>query len=150
MNSNGQGRLAHIGMTVESIERTYEFYHKYFGFELLFTDLFDENYINSANYIFHVPEHTVCRFGFMQDAHGTAIELFEFNNKLPFELPPWNKPGFHHLCIEVEDVQKQYAWMRADGITFCEEPRPRQRKVNGKTKYLVFLQDPDGNYLELH
>ena len=47
-----QGRLAHVGMSVESITRTYDFYHKYFGFELLFTDQFDETYISSANYIF--------------------------------------------------------------------------------------------------
>lgn len=55
--------------------------------------------------------------------------------------------GWHHLALEVEDVDAAYAELAARGVPFQEPPAgfPPEAPL----LRIAFLADPDGNLLEL-
>lgn len=145
-----KSELVHVGLTVADLNRTYEFYHKYFGFELLLKDCFDADYIRNLNKVFRLEDGIVCDFAFIKAPDGGCLELFNFKKTIGGEAIIWNRPGYHHICLDVPDVRKKYEEMLTDGIEFCFEPRIRLRTNPADEKYYTFLYDPDGNYVELH
>lgn len=135
----------HIGMTVSSLERTLEFYHRYFGFEQLGEiGVFSEDFIAAHNALYHQKAGTYARFCFMRSRDGVVFELFEFH---PLAAPDtvWNRPGLHHICLKTEHMQQTYEKMQADGVHFFFPPDMRAVP----TEHWVFLEDPDGNLIEL-
>ena len=53
-----------------------------------------------------------------------------------------------HVCIEVNDIAKAYADLKAKGVKFVSEPVMFDLEAEGKIG-CVFFMDPDGYVLEL-
>ena len=138
--------LTHIGITVTDIDKFVDFYGKYFGFELRARGVFPPEFIAGAPTLYRLKEGSYSDFAFLAAPNGVVLELFKFNELLPSEELVWNRPGYHHLCVNVENVPDLYAAMSADGVEFFFEPK--QMGPNPGAHW-VFLKDPDGNMIEL-
>mgnify|MGYP001123425073 CR=1 FL=1 len=142
-----KAEIMHIGLTVSDIDKTIDFYQKHFGFELERKDVFPPEFIGAVPQLYRQKEGTYSDFAFLKSPNGIVLELFQFSTNEPAEEPVWNKPGYHHISIKVDDIHETYKKMSADGVEFFFEP-----KVKGDSEELahwVFLKDPDGNMIEL-
>lgn len=137
----------HIGMTVSNFERTADFYTRYFGFQTTLDSRFKPEFFEAYKSLYHLPEGTGCRFGFLKSPDGAVIEIFQFSTQKPHEAAVWNTPGYHHICLKVPDIKQICQRMKMDGVRFFFEPSARG--MHGEDKYWVFLKDPDGNMIEL-
>lgn len=147
---DAKSKLTHMGLTVADIDRTYTFYHKHFGFERVLDGVLDENYIRNFQHVFRLEDGMTCDFSVLQAPNGFCLELFCFKKTVDGEAVVWNRPGYHHICLDVPDVRDKFMEMVADGVTFCIEPSPRWNTVPEDGKFFAYLFDPDGNYIELH
>ena len=138
--------LTHIGITVTDIDKFVDFYQKYFGFELKMRGTFPPEFIAGSPTLYRLEEGAYSDFAFLAAPNGFTLELFQFNRLLPAEEPIWNKPGYHHLCLRVENVPEKHKEMAADGVEFFFEPKPMGPAAGA---HWVFLKDPDGNMIEL-
>ena len=77
----------------------------------------------------------------------TFIELFEYSSPTPTpqaaDRPVCNH-GITHICLDVTDVDTEYARLKEAGMVFHSEPQIIDE--NFKT---VYGRDPDGNVVEL-
>lgn len=135
----------HVGLTVRSLDRTIEFYTKYFGFELEMRGTFSEDFIREHNSLYQVEEGTYSDFCFLKSADGIVLEVFEFHPIENENQTVWNRPGYTHICLKVADIFEAYEGMKANGVHFFFEPGQRATPE----EHWVFLQDPDGNLIEL-
>ena len=141
-----KGNLIRIGITVRDIEEFAAFYVKYFGFTLTKTGQFGPDFIASSPTLYRLEMGAYADFGFLKSPNGIVLELFQFHPNLPVKDPIWNQPGYHHLCLKVDDVLESYKTMSEDGVEFFFEPKPLGHIPNA---HWVFLKDPDGNMIEL-
>jgi len=76
---------------------------------------------------------------------GTGLEIFEFVVPAPgADTRSVHRPGYTHVCFEVDDLDDEIDRLAAAGMTFWAGPaedRAGQRMVYG--------HDPDGNVVEL-
>ncbi|MEN9935632.1 MAG: hypothetical protein RLZZ387_2211 [Chloroflexota bacterium] len=72
----------------------------------------------------------------------TTVELIEAPGEL---VPP--AVGWHHLAIEVKDVDAAYAELMEKGVPF--HILPKSAPADRPQARLAFFKDPDGNELEL-
>ena len=143
----GKSEFLHVGVTVADLDRTIAFYQKYFGFEVEIKSTFPAEFIGSVPQLYHQKEGVYSDFAFIKSPDGIVLELFQFSDMLPAVDPVWNRPGYHHICLKVENVPEKYKEMAADGVEFYFEPGYRGDPANNE--YWVFLKDPDGNMIEL-
>lgn len=135
----------HVGLTVSDIDRTIEFYKKYFGFELEMKSIFPPDFIGAVPQLYRQKEGTYSHFAFLRSPDGVVLELFQFSTMEAAEQPVWNRPGYHHICLKVASVPETYKKMVADGVEFFFEPKIKIEDG----KHWVFFKDPDGNLVEL-
>jgi catechol 2,3-dioxygenase-like lactoylglutathione lyase family enzyme len=116
--------LAHVCFTVTDLERAIAFYRDGLGLKPAF-DFTDDNGQRYGIY-FHVGGRNF-------------IELFQG------ELdPPIEGQSFRHFCIEVDDIEATVETLRERGIQVSEI------KMGRDHSYQAWIQDPDGNRIELH
>ena len=139
--------IEHVGLSVSSMDRAVEFYRNAFGMELVSRSRFCEGSYEYAKKMAILGlkdasgESALLRLGDMQ------IELFEFASPQPKLAEP-NRPvcdhGISHFCLQVADMQEEYARLKAAGVVFHCEPQhfPGQALV-------TYGRDPDGNVFEL-
>lgn len=141
--------LVHIGMTVTDIDKTIDFYCTHLGFEVdkELRGTFPAEFIASVPQLYRQKEGVYSHYAFLVSPNGVALELFQFSDLLPAELPVWNRPGYHHICIKVDSVPEAYKKMVAAGVEFYFEPGLRGDPKDNL--YWIFLKDPDGNMIEL-
>lgn len=78
---------------------------------------------------------------------GPTLEIICYNQQLPHDRPAANRPGFRHLCFNVDDVDAAFAAVIAAGggslgeVVRTENPRA--------FNHIVYATDPEGNILEL-
>ena len=106
-------RFDHVSIAVKSIDRAYEFFSKYFPITMRSAKTIDEQVAGSF---------------YWQDFHlgGFVVELIE---------DPPNKPGFvtkfiarhgegmHHLSLEVDNLDKLSADLKAGGVRVVDEQK---------------------------
>jgi len=139
--------LVHIGITVTDMDKTIKFYQEHFGFELTRQGTFPPEFIAAAPTLYRLKEGSYSDFAFLSAPNGVVLELFRFNELLPTEEPVWNKAGYHHVCIKVDNVPETYEKMAKAGVEFFFEPR--QMGPNPGVHW-TFLKDPDGNMIEIN
>jgi len=137
----------HVGLTVSDMDRTIAFYEKYFGFAVQWRDVFPPAFIGAHPELYRQREGVYSDFAFLVSPDGIVLELFRFSEQLPAEPAVWNRPGYHHICLKVPSVPEIYGRMAADGVAFFFEPAYKGDPKN--REHWVFLQDPDGNMIEL-
>lgn len=143
----GKSSFVHVGLTVSNLERAVDFYQKYFGFEVVLSGQFPDGFFDEKPTLYRLAEGAGSKIAILQSPDGAQLELFEFLEQTSFRPAEWNTPGYHHICIRVEDVNETYRRMKADGVSFYFEPDYMGDPKDDK--FWVFLQDPDGNMIEL-
>jgi catechol 2,3-dioxygenase-like lactoylglutathione lyase family enzyme len=87
---------------------------------------------------------------------GPRIELIRYNRpRTPrpagVDLP--NAPGLRHMAFRIDDIDATVAKLRAAGVRFFSDvqrvPDSQVTYAGGIRKRLIYLQDPEGNLLEL-
>ncbi len=142
-----KSQFLHVGLTVSDMDRTIEFYKKYFDFKVTLRGVFDADFISAVPQLYKQKEGVYSDFAFIEAPNGIVIELFQFSDMLKPEEPVWNRTGYHHICLVVENVPQKYEEMKADGVEFYFAPGYRSEPEN--EEYWVFFKDPDGNMIEL-
>ena len=80
------------------------------------------------------------------------IELLGGGDPLPKDKPSYTDlgdslgyAGYHHFCINVADMDKTVAELKARGVTIVTEPF----QLDAISRKLAFFADPFGNLIEL-
>ncbi|MFZ5354490.1 MAG: VOC family protein [Bacillota bacterium] len=134
--------ISHSGLTVKSFEKAIKWYNEMFGFVLVAEEFFTKEKVMELFPLYGVSDSTM-KCGFLRAPKGTVLEIFEFSNTAPDAKKCWGQPGFTHLTLDVRNVSKWYEKLKAKGVRFYFEPQK-----TGNVEW-VFLQDPDGNPIEL-
>jgi catechol 2,3-dioxygenase-like lactoylglutathione lyase family enzyme len=116
--------FAHICFSVKDLDSAIAFYQGKLGLRHAF------DFINDRGKRFGVYLHIGGR---------SFIELFQGEVGAPPE-----KPAYKHFCLEVDDIEKTAASLRAQGV----EVTPVQK--GSDQSWQAWLADPDGNRIELH
>ncbi len=116
--------LAHICFTVADLQRSIDFYCRQLGM----TPAFE----------FRRPDGT--HYGqYIHVGGRNFIELF-----IGELAEPAQGQAYRHLCLEVPDIERAVAAFRERGVEVGEI------KLGGDQSYQAWLEDPDGNRIELH
>jgi lactoylglutathione lyase len=123
--------FVHTSIRTSNMERSIDFYSKFFGLKLLSR---------------HEIKQTNAEIAFLQDAEakGCTLELTFFRNQNNFVQPAYEERLFDHLGFEVADMDKTLEAMRKENVAITDEPF----KFNEKTT-IAFIEDPDGTLIEL-
>ena len=116
--------LAHICFTVRDLEKAEAFYRDVLGFRHAF------DFRNEKGEKFGAYLHIRGR---------TFLELFKGASGGPRE-----GQSYQHCCLEVDDIWRSVADLRAKGIEVSEPV------LGSDQSWQAWLADPDGNRIELH
>ncbi len=136
--------LHHTGVATPDMKRLSRFYVDLFHGRILGEFAWDEDTVAmSARLGLAKSAGRLMMLGF----DGARLELFQFDRPviaLPDVPPSVARPGFSHICFEVDDVRGEYARLSDAGMTF--HARPMAMPAGGAFTY---GRDPDGNVVEL-
>jgi len=136
--------VRHAGIVVSDLEKSLEFYRDLLGLKV------KTRAVESGDYIDQLNEKTailVTTVKMSADDGPTLIELLKFNwpEVKPEKAPGPFKIGLTHIAFTVDNLEKVYQKLLANGIHFnCPPIIP----PNGKAK-ATFCKDPDGTLVEL-
>ena len=116
--------IAHSCYTVRNLDAAIAFYCDKLGLKRAF------DFINDKGERFGVYIHA---------GHRTFIELFTGELGLPAK-----GQSYRHLCLEVDDLAATVADLRSRGVQVSDP------KLGADNSWQAWLQDPDGNRIELH
>ena len=135
--------IHHTAISTSDIERSLRFYRDLLGFKEVFTSSWDVGTeINDRIVGLKDSSAQVV----MLRAGNACIELFQYATPEP-KPGDVNRPvcdhGITHLCLQVSDIDAEYARLAAAGMRFHCPPQP----VGGLR--VTYGRDPDGNVVEL-
>jgi catechol 2,3-dioxygenase-like lactoylglutathione lyase family enzyme len=137
--------MNHVAISVSNLERAIAFYREILGLELAGPIIPFNGPLFAQIQALENPEG---RIGFMSDGGTLQIELFEFANPQPAPKDPNHSVadrGITHFCVDVTDIDAEYARMLAAGVQFhC----PVLTFPGAGTK-AAYARDLDGNIFEL-
>jgi ribonuclease HI len=130
-SSEGKTMFVHTSIRTSNMEKSIDFYSKFFGLKLQSR---------------HEIKKTNAEIAFLQDpsGKGSILELTFYHSQKRFVQPEYEERLFDHLGFEVADINKTLAVMRKENVTVTDEPF----KFNEKTT-IAFIEDPDGTQIEL-
>jgi len=115
-------RLAHINIGADDLIEAQHFYCDVLGMEKVFEFLKDDEL-----------------YGFYVKAgHDTYIEVF-----IQEEAANMERPLLRHICLEVEDIDKAIAEIRAKGWEIGD------KKLGGDKAWQAWMKDPSGVDIEV-
>jgi catechol 2,3-dioxygenase-like lactoylglutathione lyase family enzyme len=136
--------IHHTAISTGDFDRALRFYRDLLGFK--------EVWSSSWEVGAEVPDRIVGLRGSsarvaMLTAGNACLELFQYATPPPQQSDP-NRPvcdhGITHLCLQVSDIEAEYARLSAAGMRFhC----PPQNAGGGMRA--TYGRDPDGNVVEL-
>lgn len=136
--------IHHIGMNCRDMDRMVRFYQEAFGFEKVDEDGFAWENEPMMDHIVDVPGSAAK--GVMLRAGQCYLELFQYSAPAPEHgqpLRPYDR-GYTHFCIDVTEMEKDIAHLKACGMTFND----RDFVDVGHVKTL-YGYDPEGNVIEV-
>ena len=117
-------RFLHTMLRVGNLERSIQFYTTHLGMKLLRTwDNPEEKF-------------TLVFLGFGTEENTTVLELTYNYGQEKYE----HGGAYGHICIGVDDVDKEVARMREAGVPI---------DYHSDDGFMAFVVDPDGYYIEL-
>jgi lactoylglutathione lyase len=120
--------MLHTMLRVGDLDRSVKFYTEVLGMKLLrTTDRPDQKY-------------SLAFVGYDSEDKASVIELTYNYGVDKYDLGA----GFGHIALEMPDVAKACAAVKAKGGTVTREAGP----VKGGTTVIAFVQDPDGYKIE--
>ena len=144
----------HFSFTVSDLERSIAFYRDLLGLRLVHRMVHDQKYTSSQigfrDALLKVALFNVADMPQGSSPSGHVLELIEYVNPRGEPLnAATNRPGAAHLALQVDDLEAEFARLKAAGVQFRSEapvPITHGRHSGGLTCYLL---DPDGITLEL-
>jgi catechol 2,3-dioxygenase-like lactoylglutathione lyase family enzyme len=137
--------LHHASITTADLDRLRDFYCRHFGFVEVLATQWAPGTNLAADAIFGL-RGTAVRMSMLRSANA-FLELFEFAapvGKAGDPARPVNDAGLTHICLCVDDVNADYARLKAVGMVFNCPPQA----VPGLC-IATYGRDPDGNLVEL-
>ena len=124
--------FVHASIRTSNIEKSIEFYSKFFGLKL-----------TSRR---EIPQ-TNAEIAFLRDPEGkgATLELTFYRKQKKFIQPNYEDRLFDHLAFEVKNMEETLSAMRAEGVTVTDEPF----KLGSAGSLIAFVEDPDGTLIEL-
>lgn len=150
-------KVSHIGLCIDDLDRSLAFYCGVLGFTQTLRKRLSDPVTAQVNELSEVD----LEFAFVEK-DGLVIELLHYRQstnseqgvprsdlsrkELPRKPRPMYKPGFTHLSMRVENVERSLAELEAKGIVPLKGSRVSHQDLGLE---LVFIGDPDGNRIEL-
>ncbi|MBE3116367.1 VOC family protein [Candidatus Bathyarchaeota archaeon] len=124
--------FVHTSIRTSNMEKSIDFYSKFFGMKL-----------SSRREI----KETNAEIAFLQDPQGkgSILELTFYRKQANFTQPNYEDRVFDHLGFEVEDINQTIASMRKENVLISDEPF----KLGPNGPVIAFIEDPDGTLIEL-
>ncbi|MBE0598095.1 MAG: VOC family protein [Desulfuromonadales bacterium] len=137
----------HIGLSVASVERLSRFYRDVLGFDLVM-EMDWEAGTPAGHYCDRIIglRNSASKVA-MVSKGGLIIELFEYRSPVPKRRPvDWqvSDHGYSHICLQVEDIDAEYARLRGAGMSFHAPPPEAADGMRA-----IYGRDPEGNVIEL-
>jgi catechol 2,3-dioxygenase-like lactoylglutathione lyase family enzyme len=139
--------MHHIGLTVENIETSVQFYRDVLGLTLVRRREVDAAYVGEQT---GYPGVHLSVASFKAQPESTqSIEMVEYKNHIGKKSSTaTNCPGNTHLCFQTKDLLSAFEELRAQGVRFRSDPVTITAGPN-KGGLVVYLYDPDDYVIEL-
>ncbi len=141
--------MNHTGFVVSDMERSLAFYRDLLGLKE------ERNNILEGEFISQLVGYPNARLHIVYLGVGDvrhSVELIQYLNPSPeASLVPSerNSIGATHLGVIVDDLDSFYEELSTKGVRFVSRPAVRAGAVYPFASKGCYLQDPDGNWLEL-
>jgi catechol 2,3-dioxygenase-like lactoylglutathione lyase family enzyme len=135
--------IHHVAVHVRDLDRMIDFYRAAFGFEQV-GERFAWQDVAMMDQILDMPGSAAR--GAMLRAGNCYLELFQFSAPEPVAAAPLRPcdRGYTHFCVDVTDIEAEYARLTGLGMTFGH-PHPLDV---GHVK-TIYGRDPEGNVIEI-
>ena len=134
--------LNHMGFVVSDLEKIASFYENVIGLELV--DSFERSNKEMSQVIGYPNAHLKINMFDLGSNH--MLELIEYIYPEPYQRPTEHRSviGGSHIAFTVEDIDSTWSDLTLKGV---KPLNPPIEVVEGK--FACYLQDPDGNWIEL-
>jgi lactoylglutathione lyase len=119
--------LGHVAIRVRDMQRSLEFYTRRLGF----AEMMRLNYADGSLFLVY-----------LRITDSQFLELFP--DGVGERAPGREATAVNHFCITVEDIDRTVAQLAAAGI-----PLSRELKVGADDNRQCWIDDPDGNRIEI-
>ena len=136
--------LRHVGIVVKDLNKSYEFYNKFFGFSEHKKNLESGTFIDK---ILNFDSISVTTLKMLSSCKKYCVELLKFNNpKLDnSSAQSFYSRGITHVAFTVKDLDNLYSSLLESGYKFLSEPS----LSDSKEAKVAFCYGPDNELLEL-
>lgn len=139
--------IHHAAICTPDLDRLASFYTDVVGFEPVMSTAWRDR---------PVIDHIIGLRGsaarqVMLRAGSAFLELFQYESPEGRAAPDSPSPadhGYTHICLDVVDIDQEYARLSASGMTF-HAPPPSRDELGGGAIRAIYGRDPDGNIVEL-
>ena len=140
--------MNHTGFVVSDMERSLEFYQDLLGLKQ------ERNQILEGEFISELVGYPDARLHIVYLGTGDlrhSVELIQYLNPAgtPATMLDRHQVGASHLGVIVDDLDAFYAELSSRGVRFVSPPAIRPGAVYPLASKGCYMQDPDGNWLEL-
>ena len=140
--------MNHTGFVVSDMERSLEFYQDLLGLKQ------ERNQILEGEFISELVGYPDARLHIVYLGTGDlrhSVELIQYLNPAgtPAAMPERHQVGASHLGVIVDDLDAFHAELSSRGVRFVSPPAIRPGAVYPMASKGCYMQDPDGNWLEL-
>lgn len=136
--------INHVAISTPDIERSAAFYMGMLGFEEVFRLNWEIGH-KALDAITGLRDSSARII--MLKCGNACIELFEYQTSVPKPGEPARPVcdhGITHVCLQVSDINAEYARLKAAGMPFHSDPQ-----TVGGGIWATYGRDPDGNVVEL-
>jgi len=136
--------IHHVGINCRDIARMQKFYCDAFGFTPVDDGFAWDRGTEMMDHIVDLKDSA--SKGVMLRAGTCYLELFQYSSPPPQSTEPKrpNDFGYTHFCVDVTEIEKDMAHLKACGMTFND----RDFVDVGHVKTL-YGYDPEGNVIEV-
>ena len=140
--------MNHTGFVVSDMERSRAFYRDLLGLQE------ERDQILEGEFISELVGYPDARLHIVYLGPGDmrhSVELIQYLNPPgdAVTLPQRHQVGATHLGVIVDDLDAFYQELSAKGVRFVSPPAVRPGAVYPMARKGCYMQDPDGNWLEL-
>lgn len=105
-------KIDHIGIAVEDLQESVKLYELLTGVKVSHIEEVESEKVKTA--FFEVGE-----------SHIELLEATDPASPIAKFIQKQGRGGIHHICVEVEDIHKKLAELKASGVTLIDEkPKP--------------------------
>ena len=133
--------IRHLGIVVEDMYDSLEFYRNILGFKPVITAEENSTFINKILSI-DSSELKTCK---LKSNDGSMIELLDFGKDTKKRVNFISSVGPTHLALTVDDAEAVFLSMKDKGVEFISAP---QTSPDNYAK-VAFCKAPEGTYIEI-